>query len=480
MKVKLNFMKNSLYSKLVLTFFAVILISFIFLALTLSAWFRTYYYKQKKQAMLSQAPVFIDLYEKLSYGSIKPEEFLSYLSSLDTYLNSKIWIINQYKIVYGVSNSKEDGELLSTQISNPDIDLVLKGNIVAGEGMFAERFNKPMYTVMFPLVINNQIAGAAIMSTPMTGIETELYRIYSFIWLAALIAVVVSTFIIYYFSQSILIKPLYEINKTAREISDGEFEKRVNITSKDEIGQLAESFNYMADTLQNLENMRRDFIANISHELRSPITTIRGFIQGILDGTIPKDKHSYYLSIVLDESKRLTRLISDVLDLSRLESGEFSLRMGVFDINELIRIIIIKFEKQIESKKLNVNVILAGEFLYAYGDKDRIGQVITNLLDNAIKFTGEGGKISVSTKIEGKKVIVSVGDSGPGIPEDELKLIWDRFHMVDKSRTKKKGTGLGLSIARQIINQHNEKIWVESKEGVGSTFSFTLKAEQNI
>ena len=185
MKVKPNFMKTSLYSKLVLTFFAVILISFIFLALALSAWFRTYYYKQKKQAMLSQAPVFIDLYEKLSYGSIKPEEFLSYLSSLDTYLNSKIWIINQYKIVYGVSNAKEDGELLSTQISNPDVDLVLKGNIVAGEGMFAERFKKPMYTVMFPLVINNQIAGAAIMSTPMTGIETELYRIYSFIWLAA-------------------------------------------------------------------------------------------------------------------------------------------------------------------------------------------------------------------------------------------------------------------------------------------------------
>lgn len=480
MKAKLYSMKNSLYSKLVLTFFTVMFISFIFLAVALSAWFRDYYYNEKKQAMLSQAPVFIDLYEKLSYGNIEPKQFLLYLSSLDTYLNSRIWMINQYRIVYGVSNSQEDGELLSTQISNSDVDMALKGKIVAKEGMFIERFKEPMYTVIFPLVINNQIAGAAIMSTPMTGIESALYRIYSFIWLAALIAIAVSTFIIYYFSQSILIKPLYEINKTAREISGGEFEKRVNITSRDEIGQLAESFNYMADTLQNLENMRRDFIANISHELRSPITSIRGFIQGILDGTIPQDKHRYYLSIALDESKRLTRLISDVLDLSRLESGEFSMKTEPFDINELIRIIIIKFENQIEAKKLNVDVILAGESLFVIGDRDRIGQVITNLLDNAIKFTGEGGKISAGTKIDGKKVVVSIGDTGTGIPEDELKLIWDRFHMVDKSRTKKRGTGLGLSIVRQIINQHNEKIWVESKEGEGSTFCFTLKADQSI
>jgi signal transduction histidine kinase len=252
------------------------------------------------------------------------------------------------------------------------------------------------------------------------------------------------------------------------------------VLSKDEIGELGESFNSMADALQNLENLRREFIANISHELRSPITSIRGFIQGILDGTIPEDKYKYYLSIALSESKRLTRLISDVLDLSRLESGEFSLRMEKFDLNELIRVNIIRFENEIENKKLNVDVTLSGNELYVIGDRDRVGQVISNLIDNAIKFTNEGGKIGLNTSIDSKKVMVNVSDTGVGIPEDELKLIWDRFHMVDKSRTTKKGTGLGLSIARQIINQHGEKIWVKSQEGIGTTFSFTLKPDQNI
>ena len=226
--------------------------------------------------------------------------------------------------------------------------------------------------------------------------------------------------------------------------------------------------------------MRRDFIANISHELRSPITSIRGFVEGMLDGTIPPEKHEYYLNVVLDESKRLTRLISDVLDLSRLESGEFSLKMDTFELNELIRIIIIRFENEIEAKKLNVNVVLAGENMYVIGDRDRIGQVISNLLDNAIKFTPEGGSINIKTKVNGKKIVVSIGDTGVGIPENELKLIWDRFHMVDKSRTQKKGTGLGLSIVRQILNQHGESIWVESTVGKGSTFFFTLKIDENI
>jgi signal transduction histidine kinase len=337
-----------------------------------------------------------------------------------------------------------------------------------------------MLTVAFPLVANNQIVGAAVMNSPLYGIKQALNRVYLVIWVCAVFAVAISTFIIYFLSQRILIKPLYKINKTAREISSGEFEKRVSIASKDEIGQLAESFNYMADTLQNLENLRRDFIANISHELRSPITSIRGFIEGILDGTIPEDKQKHYLSIALDESRRLTRLIADVLDLSRLESGEFSLKIGEFDLNELIRVIIIRFENEIECKKLNVDVTLSGDELYAVGDRDRLGPVISNLIDNSIKFTGEGGSIGIETRVEGRKAIVSVKDTGMGIPKEELKLIWDRFHMVDKSRTTKKGTGLGLSIVRQIINQHGEQVWVESEEGKGTVFEFSVKLDTNI
>lgn len=480
MKAKLHAVRNSLYSKLVLTFFLVIFISFILLAVALSSWFQNYYFNERKNIMLGESTYFNELYLNYKEGTITPDDLSSYLNFLGKYLNARIWIVNASKFVEGVSDSKDDGFLVYRQIVNQDVDDTLKGKIVTKEGVFKEKFNEPMLTVMYPIVIYNQCVGAVILNTPVTDIKNALKKIYNFIWFSAILAIGISTLIIYYFSQGILIKPLYEINKTAREISGGEFEKRVAISSRDEIGQLAESFNYMADTLQNLENMRREFIANISHELRSPITSIRGFIEGILDGTIPEDKHKYYLSIVLDESKRLTRLISDVLDLSRLESGEFSLKMDTFELNELIRVTIIRFENEIESKKLNVDVVLTGDNMYVIGDRDRIGQVISNFVDNAIKFTGQGGSISIKTKLSGKKITVSVGDTGAGIPEDELKLIWDRFHMVDKSRTTKKGTGLGLSIARQIINQHGEKIWAESKEGSGSTFSFTLKVDENI
>lgn len=480
MKLKVSSVRTSLYSKLVVTYFVVILVSFVLLAAVLSVWFQNYYYNQKRQSMLSQARIVNGLYEDLKYGNIEPEKFKESLGYIDNLLNTRIWFVDLFSTVQAVSEDADE-KMVGKEINTVEVNNVLKKGVeISKEGLFSDKLKTPFYTVMFPLQINNQIAGVTIMNTPVFDIKSALNGIYFFIWLAAIIAIFISTFIIYYFSQRILVKPLFEINKTAREISNGEFEKRVDTTSRDEIGQLGESFNFMADALQNLENLRRDFIANISHELRSPITSIRGFLQGILDGTIPENKYKYYINTALGESKRLTRLISDILDLSRLESGEFSLNTSSFDLNELIRLIILRFENEIESKKLNVDIIFSGDMLYVSADMDRIGQVISNLVDNAIKFTPESGEIGISTMIQGKRVIVSVKDTGMGIPEDQVKLIWDRFHMVDKSRSTKRGTGLGLTIVRQIIKQHGEEIWVESKEGEGSTFSFTLKIDQNI
>lgn len=477
---KSRVMKKSLYSKLVATYFAVIFISFVLLAVLLSAWFENYYYKQREQALISEGEVFNEMLTGLKTGTINPDTLENELGALDRLLNTRIWFLDIYTLTIASSTKEPITVIGNLMITDDEFRHVLKGYAMSKIGVAQDKDRTPMLIVAFPLIFRNRIEGAAIMSSPLHEIREALKKVYMFIWLSAVLAIAISTLIIYYLSQRIIIRPLYNINKIAREISSGEFEKRVTISSKDEIGELAESFNYMADALQNLENMRRDFIANVSHELRSPITSIRGFIQGILDGTVPEEKHKYYLTIVLNESKRLTRLISDILDLSRLESGEFSLKLETFDINELIRVNIIRFENEIEEKKLNVDVTLAGEELYVKGDRDRIGQVISNIVDNAIKFTGHEGEISINTAIEGKKVIVSISDTGAGIPEDEMKFIWDRFHMADKSRTNKKGTGLGLSIARQIINQHGEEIWVKSKEGEGTTFFFTLKIEDNI
>ena len=417
MKKRHSSLKNSLYSKLVVTYFIVILISFVFLAVFLSVWFERYYYAERKEKLISQQPIFNNMMEGYKYGTITPKTMDSQLEFLDSYLNTRIWIVDRYMFVIA-SSSKEDKELF--MITTDEMYDVLKGNIVSKEGAFKDKFKTPMLTVAYPIIINNQVAGAVIMNSPVYEIKNTLNNIYRFIWVSAVLAIVASTVIIYFLSQRIIIKPLYEINETARLISSGEFERRVSIASKDEIGDLANSFNTMADSLQKLEDLRREFIANVSHELRSPITSIKGYIQGIIDGTIPEEKHEYCLNIALDESRRLTRLINDLLDLSKLESGEFSLSMGQFDINELIRISIIRFENEIEKKKINVDVMLAGDSLYVLGDRDRIGQVLSNLIDNAIKFTGENGKIGLKTTIDDKNVIVGISDTGIGIKEEEL------------------------------------------------------------
>jgi len=287
--------------------------------------------------------------------------------------------------------------------------------------------------------------------------------------------VITTSIIIYYFSQKIIIKPLSKINSVARKISKGEVEKRVIIDSNDEIGELAESFNTMADSLEKVEKNRRDFMSNVSHELRSPITSIKGFIGGILDGVIPKDKENHYLQIAYDEVQRLTRLVNDLLDLAAMESGKFSLRVTEIDINEIIKLCIIKFEPKINDKKLKVDVLLQDEHLYVEGDRDRLIQVLTNLIDNSIKYVPDGGNIKLSTKIKGDKLLVSVFNDGPNIEENELRRIWDRFYKSDKARTSKISTGLGLPIARNILSQLGEDIWVENKaKDQGVTFIFTL------
>ncbi len=233
----------------------------------------------------------------------------------------------------------------------------------------------------------------------------------------------------------------------------------------------------MADSLEEVDRNRQRFISNVSHELRSPITSIKGFIGGILDGVIPKEKENYYLAITNDEIQRLTRLVNDLLDLAAIESGQLSLYMSVVDINEIIRLCVIKFGIQIDAKRVNVDVFFEGNCLYVHADRDRIIQVITNLIDNSIKYVSEDGKIKIATKTKGNKAYISVFNDGPAISEEDLKHIWDRFYKADKSRTSKSSTGLGLSIVRSILTQHGEDIWVENKNGDGVTFTFTLKKQ---
>ena len=221
--------------------------------------------------------------------------------------------------------------------------------------------------------------------------------------------------------------------------------------------------------------MRSSFIANVSHDLRTPMTTIIGFVEGIMDGTIPEEKRQWYLSIVLDESRRLSRIVTDLLDLSKLEQGSFNIEPREFDINELMRLSIIKFEKRITEKNISLTVGFETENMRVDADKDAIQRVITNLFDNAIKFTPEGGFIDVNTGVKDGSAYVSIQNSGLGIEKKDLMHIFDRFYKSDKSRSlDKNGAGLGLYIVKSIIQAHGERVWAESEPGEFTRFSFTL------
>jgi signal transduction histidine kinase len=280
---------------------------------------------------------------------------------------------------------------------------------------------------------------------------------------------------IYIVSYSIL-KPLRDISKATKDFSRGKFDTRLSIRGNNELSELSESFNQMAIALNSKDEMQKNFLSSVSHDLRTPMTTIAGFIDGIVDGAIPEEKHQYYLEIIQKEIKRLSRLVISLLDISRIQSGETKFDMKSFNICETARQTVISFENQFIEKELDVDCEFEEFDMMAYGDKDAINRVIYNLCHNAIKFSYQKGKYIVKVKNEGKFIRFSIFNEGIGITSEEIPFVFDRFYKTDKSRgLDKSGAGLGLFISKTIIEAHGGKIRVESDYGKNCTFSFTVK-----
>ena len=269
--------------------------------------------------------------------------------------------------------------------------------------------------------------------------------------------------------------PLKKIIYATEQYAAGNMHYEFSIESNDEMGYLAATLNYMASEIARSEDNQKKFVANVSHDFRSPLTSIRGYLEAMIDGTIPPEMHDKYLNIVLNETERLTKLTNSLLTLNNLNTKGMILELTDFDINPIIRSTVETFEGRCEPKTISISLILTGEEMFVHADMSKIQQVIYNLLDNAIKFSHNNSTITIETREKHNKLFVSVKDTGIGIPKDSLKLIFDRFYKTDLSRGKdKKGTGLGLAITKEIIHSHGENINVVSTEGVGTEFIFTL------
>lgn len=308
------------------------------------------------------------------------------------------------------------------------------------------------------------------------SLVSELYGL--LIVLSVAVLFIIETVLFYFWNKRYVTKPVEKVLNASKELLVGKYDAVCDTSIiDDDLTELPKMVNSFGKEFDRLEQMRKTFISNTSHELRSPLTSIQGFLQALTDGTITDNEDKIkYINIAYNETKRLSSLINSMLDLSRLESKKNPVVMTRFDINTVIRQVVLRFERSLLAKKLVLDVDLEREYIFVYADKDKIFQVLVNLIDNAIKYSPPESRIIASTRISGKKVFVSIKDNGYGISQKDQFLIWDRFYMADKARTpsQSKGSGLGLSIVKRIIDDHGESVRLESQQGVGSTFVFSL------
>jgi signal transduction histidine kinase len=297
--------------------------------------------------------------------------------------------------------------------------------------------------------------------------------------LASLISLTITGLFAYYISKRIT-APLREMNRVALHIARGQFDQRVKIKTRDEMGELGETLNYMAQELAGLDQLRKDFVANVSHDLRSPLTSIHGFVRAFLDDTIPDERKLHYFTIMDEQTGRMIKLVNDLLDMARIEAGQLEVRSVNCNLSELVRLIVARMEAEFVKKQVNVELISEGaEDIYVFADPDRIDQVIVNLVQNAIQFSSPDSSVEVILKKE-EQAAVSIRDYGTGIRQEDIESIWERFYKADRARTKKAGIGLGLSIVKHILDLHQSPIHVESEVGNGTIFTFTLPIAPNM
>ncbi len=355
-----------------------------------------------------------------------------------------------------------------------DFNLDSLGNEHCIKGNFYGKFNEIYVSAFAPITNAFVMKGYVVVHLPESIIAERVNTTFNTNYMTWLTIILLNlSFIIIYIIN--VHKPAKSILTAITEYGKGNLSYRTGIKHKDELGQIAVSLDYMASKLAEMDQFQQRFLSNISHDFRSPLTSIKGYLEAISDGTIPPEMQSKYIDIVLFETDRLTKLTSNILTLNELDPKTVCLESNTFDINALVKHTIETFEGNCKKRKIHFQLTYANEKQLVHGDKLKIGQVIYNLIDNAIKFSNDNSNIYITITEKGEKVHISIRDVGCGIPKEKLPKIWDRFYKSDSSRGRdKKGSGLGLSIVKEILQAHNENIDVISTEGVGTEFIFTL------
>lgn len=399
------------------------------------------------------------------------------MKSLSTFNDTRIMFITPSgDVILDTNNSstdKSNEDRILFSINDFDYgDLKGKHDILWD---FYGLFSEPELSVFSPISNSFEIKGYVVINIPESAIVERVYDTFNTNYLTlAIVLILSSAFLVLYFFQ--VHRPIKEITRATNEYSKGNLSYHVKPMHNDEIGRLGMSLDYMASQLNESDKFQQKFLSNISHDFRSPLTSIKGYLEAIQDGTIPPEMLDKYVGIMLFETERLTKLTSNILTLNELDPKSVRLDISTFDLNSIIRHTVETFEGTCKKKGIKFNITYANSVQNVKADKGRIQQVIYNLIDNAIKFSKENSYIYITVKEKGEKAQISIKDTGCGIAKEDIDKIWDRFYKSDSSRGRdKKGSGLGLSITKEVIQAHGENIDVVSTVGVGTEFIFTLE-----
>ena len=393
------------------------------------------------------------------------------LNGVNIYLEADLWLTDtDGNVLLSVSSSGTG--MVPKQIQ--DFDPAEAGGEQYLTGDYHGYYSDEVLTMIVPVTEGFSTKGYLLVHKPLSYFEEQQHSIMVCVYIT-LIVIYVLSFMIFLGIHLFIYLPLRKITEAAKQYASGNLDYEIPVNSQDEIGYLSASLNYMSTHLKDMEDYQKKFVANVSHDFRSPLTSIKGYIEAIADGTIPVELQGKYLNIILFETERLTDLTRDLLTLNEFDTKDLRLNKESFDLHEMMKQVAASFEGTCTSRKISIELLFASRVLYVHADRSKIQQVLYNLLDNAIKFSNPQSTVTIETTERGEKIFTSVRDYGIGIPKEDLSKIWERFYKSDLSRGKdKKGTGLGLAIVREIIQAHNENINVISTEGVGTEFIFSL------
>ena len=470
-------MRKTLYLKFLLAYFIFGFFGFVTVATFVNSMTMEHLKREKADALYKEATLIANTYASDLYNNeTSLDTVKKQLDALDTYLSSTLWIINPSGRM--ILNSEAPVDLENETVIT-GFDPTVTGGSYYTIGNFFDSFTEDQLSVFAPITSNYKVRGYVVIHYPMINLENSCNSLLNISYLMLTLLFLLSLIILFFFTEMVYI-PLRKITQATEQYASGNMHYEFQVESEDEIGYLAASLGYMASEIARAEDDQKKFVANVSHDFRSPLTSIKGYLVAMIDGTIPPEMHEKYLTIVLNETDRLTKLTNSLLTLNNLNTKGMMLDKSTFDINRVIRNTAASFEGTCKEKMIAIELILTGDELCVTADIGKIQQVLYNLLDNAIKFSHSDSIIKIETTEKHNKIFISIKDSGIGIPKDDLKFIWDRFYKSDLSRGKdKKGTGLGLAITKEIINAHGEHINVISTEGVGTEFIFSLPVAES-